>query len=852
MNLRTFGKFVIALFTIALVSRLGPLASGAELIVLDEETWASCLPQGKEVDAIYGDFVLRNDRLIAVIARPVAGRNANMTVRNVGGCIIDLTLTSGPNDQLSAYYPGGNRAAWRKAKAVPPWPSSTQEQESGPMHGRLSAKKIVVELEGERPNEAKMTLRYTLEDGSDSILVETEYRNPAGQAVEFPLLDDLRADGSFNKSENGKQAWFWAYDPWWGQAYGLVVDEHPLVTVSDGRNSVLKYVESETSLLKLEPGQTHRVVRRIFPAATQLGAQDIARRILPNPPQTQRYKVIAVDTAGHKLNDADVTILNKDKPFGTGKTSGDGSLTFEAPAGEYSATVVATGTDTKTVPITSETTIAELQEPGYVRGIVTDETGGPIPCKISFEPRGNVPAPHFFHDTGEIAVRNVVYSSNGRFLQPIFPGTYECIISHGPEHDAAFVEITVESGKETLLEGKLIRSVQTPGYVSSDFHSHSTPSGDNTSSQFGRVLNLLCEHIEFAPCTEHNRFSTYVPHLRRIGAESLMATCTGIELTNNPGDVNHQNAFPFILHERIQDNGAPVNDEDPEKQIERLALWDNKSEKLVQQNHPDIGHLFFDKNGDGKPDGGFKNSLGFIDVIEVHPISSIFSGPTIPSGGAKYNNTVFNWLQLLNQGVRNPGVTNTDAHYNFHGSGFLRIYLQSPTDDPAQVQTMDMVHAAEQGRVVMTSGPYLEANLLYKDGNAEKSASIGDEISLPKGEAVLHVRVQCPNWFDVDRVQILLNGRMPSELNFTRGANSDKFAGGVVKFDQMIPLTLKSDTHVIVVAAGENSKMGAVMGPDHGNDMPVAVSNPIFVDVDGGGFKANGDTLDAPLPVKGG
>ena len=41
------------------------------------------------------------------------------------------------------------------------------------------------------------------------------------------------------------------------------------------------------------------------------------------------------------------------------------------------------------------------------------------------------------------------------------------------------------------------------------------------------------------------------------------------------------------------------------------------------------------------------------------------------------------------------------------------------------------------------------------------------------------------------------------------------------------------------------------MGPDHANDRPVAVSNPIFVDVDGGGFKANGDTL-GNLPLKGG
>jgi hypothetical protein len=34
--------------------------------------------------------------------------------------------------------------------------------------------------------------------------------------------------------------------------------------------------------------------------------------------------------------------------------------------------------------------------------------------------------------------------------------------------------------------------------------------------------------------------------------------------------------------------------------------------------------------------------------------------------------------------------------------------------------------------------------------------------------------------------------------------------------------------------------------------MPIAVSNPIYVDVDGGGFKPNADTLGSPLPVASG
>jgi hypothetical protein len=69
-----------------------------------------------------------------------------------------------------------------------------------------------------------------------------------------------------------------------------------------------------------------------------------------------------------------------------------------------------------------------------------------------------------------------------------------------------------------------------------------------------------------------------------------------------------------------------------------------------------------------------------------------------------------------------------------------------------------------------------------------------------------------------------------------------------VKFDQRIPLELASDAHVIVAAIGESSTLGIVMGPDYGKHKPVAVANPIFVDVDGNGFNANGDLMGVEIP----
>jgi hypothetical protein len=150
----------------------------------------------------------------------------------------------------------------------------------------------------------------------------------------------------------------------------------------------------------------------------------------------------------------------------------------------------------------------------------------------------------------------------------------------------------------------------------------------------------------------------------------------------------------------------------------------------------------------------------------------------------------------------------------------------------------------------MSTGPFLEVELRTADRPAARAIP-GDDLTAPGGAATLRVRVQCPNWFDVDRVQVFLNGRPAEKLNFTRQSTPDPFSSATMKFDREIPLQLDRDTHVIVAAIGERSKLGLVMGPEHEDDRPVAVSNPIFVDVDGGGFKAVGDPL-GKLPVKGG
>ena len=209
-------------------------------------------------------------------------------------------------------------------------------------------------------------------------------------------------------------------------------------------------------------------------------------------------------------------ILARDgKPHAWGRTDHEGSVLITTGETPGTVSVSAPGRGSKTVSLAGDTPSSvsvELLEAGMVAARITDEQGEAIALQsAAFIGRDGTKNPDFGPDSGEHAVKNLYYSHDGRFRRELAPGSYDVIISHGPEYDAVFTRLVVNRGNETSLEGKLVRSVKTDGWISADFHSHSSPSGDNTSSQLGRVLNLLCEHIEFAPCTEHNRLRRMIP-----------------------------------------------------------------------------------------------------------------------------------------------------------------------------------------------------------------------------------------------------------------------------------------------------------------------------------------------------
>jgi len=152
---------------------------------------------------------------------------------------------------------------------------------------------------------------------------------------------------------------------------------------------------------------------------------------------------------------------------------------------------------------------------------------------------------------------------------------------------------------------------------------------------------------------------------------------------------------------------------------------------------------------------------------------------------------------------------------------------------------------------VVTNGPFLEARLA--DGTGPGGSTRAG------GTIDLKVRVQTTTWIDIDRVQVLVNGRALPELNFTRKSHPRYFhddwsrAGakqGATRFEAALPISLSQDAHLIAVAYGDKHNLATGYGRSWQAEMhPCAFTNPIYVDIDGSGFQANGDELGYPLPT---
>ena len=200
-------------------------SNAAELVRLTPDNYDEFVPAGKEVDAIYGDWLVRNSNIVAVIADALPTRKANMTTGGVAGCVIDLTLRNQPNDLLGAYYPVQGRELQLieiRTEDRLCFSSIDKEFEAPDTSVPQLAKQFTFVYKTKpQPNKPHIQLTYQIADGDQSVLIETTYINTHDQPIEIALKEKIRADVGFEFDYDQSKNLISAHDSWWQQAYGI-------------------------------------------------------------------------------------------------------------------------------------------------------------------------------------------------------------------------------------------------------------------------------------------------------------------------------------------------------------------------------------------------------------------------------------------------------------------------------------------------------------------------------------------------------------------------------------------------------------------------------------------------------
>ena len=470
-----------------------------------------------------------------------------------------------------------------------------------------------------------------------------------------------------------------------------------------------------------------------------------------------------------------------------------------------------------------------------------------LPVKVEFKGLNGTPDPFLGTTKRAEGTANLYYSIKNSFNVPVPAGKYMVTFSHGPEYNTVSKVLEIKTGETKAISAEIGRLFYSPQWVIADFHNHSSSSGDNDAETRSRIINLAGSGIEFGPATEHNRISSYTDDIKKMGLAPYLASAAGIELTGPTGVAsgpNHQNAFALTIIEGKQGGGFPGISADLYTQLKGIYDYDKDKRAYIQHNHPgtEIPNLYFDKDRDGLIDNGY-NTRQFTNAIELQ--TYVYDILKVTAEGAKEKNSpVFYWLQMLNQGDRIFATMTSDSHIIGERGGLRFVYVYSKKDDPAQIDQYDIAANAKKGRMVMSTGPFLKADI--------NGFLPGDDLKSTAKGLKMNVEVYANNEIIIDRVQVLINGHQDKNLNFTTESHPQFFTNNSLQFKHSFPLVIEKDANVIVVATGKKKNAAAPGSARNARaevQVPMAVTNPFFVDVNGDGFIASKDTLGEPLPT---
>ncbi|MBW1807851.1 MAG: PHP domain-containing protein, partial [Deltaproteobacteria bacterium] len=196
------------------------------------------------------------------------------------------------------------------------------------------------------------------------------------------------------------------------------------------------------------------------------------------------------------------------------------------------------------------------------------------------------------------------YTADGFGELEIEAGSYEIWASRGFEYSVDKQQVAVEAGQTTLVTARLIREVDTPGWISADFHVHGQCSYDAVVKHRDRVIAFAGEGVEMLSTSDHDWITDLAPYVFELGLEHWVATQVGLELTTV--ELGHFLGFPYDYKEfedgkRVQEQGAiDWTGKIPDQlfdEMRELGLYGPKETAVIVAHPRDSFFGYFDQYG---------------------------------------------------------------------------------------------------------------------------------------------------------------------------------------------------------------------------------------------------------------
>ncbi|MBK7584222.1 MAG: PHP domain-containing protein [Myxococcales bacterium] len=779
-----------------------------------ERIGRSGVPFGPRVQGLRGDYLMSNGVMSLIVRARREGPD------NLAGTLVDATSSTWLDDQLN----GLGLVIEVDGIETPTLARRVEVDPSGP----LPRLRIVRET---RDRTLIATSTIELRKGERWAEVSTRVENKDKRERGVRVGDRLAWYGAepfapgfgfVGEVLSGVVPWF--AHPGQRQSYALAFPDGP-VTVSFSRRDMGGDEQLAMGrLTKLAPGAVLVHRRRLVVAQGPL--EVVAEHAWRAQGAQVGFVVGELEPAPSwamlELRDAAGRVVS------TARVNG-AHFALPAPAGTYQVALrVAGGSDRQQVEVragASSRALMIVPTAANIHFRVVDQDGEACPARLVVRgiPPTTNPDLGPYHSASGAA--NVACTATGIGALTLPPGRYAVLATRGPEYDVHEETLDVTAAEGATLRATLPRVVDTSGWVAADLHLHADPSGDSDVSLPDRVTALLAEGVELAVATDHNHVTDYAPAVRGLDAGARISTLPGVEVTTSRW--GHFNAYPYP--------SATALPSAFEATPRELLPWIRGAVPgvLIQVNHPRMGDIGYfnqvrlDANG-ASPD---KDASLDFDLIEVWNGFDLAKLDTLDQMLAE-------WMHLIARGHRRTAVGNSDSHrIAYQWAGYPRTYIRTDDSRVGAIDWSSVASALRAGRVIVTSGPFIDLEVAGEPPGALVKANAGSvEIAF---------EVRSPPWMPIDHAEIWLDGALWRTLDrgqLARPAGPD----GRVRLAFTSSVPIQKDAFLLVIVRGASTLHRVLPGT---NVVPVAFTNPVLIDADGdGSFAPTPVTPPTPAP----